>query len=102
MTEAKDELAVVYKFVNGSHFFVGDEGCKFTQGLCVGSRDLKDAFDQVTPALQFLLKANFGIDAACFGMLKGLDGKTMLEELEARGYDMTTLRFSIQKKQEGA
>lgn len=33
-----------------------------------------------------------------FGMLRGYDGKTLLQELDERGYDMTTLKFSIQKK----
>jgi hypothetical protein len=33
------ELLVQYKLVNGSHFFVGDDGCDETAGLCVGSRD---------------------------------------------------------------
>jgi hypothetical protein len=27
------------------------------------------------------------------------DGRTLAQELEARGYDLTTLRFSIRKKQ---
>jgi|688.fasta_scaffold1307146_1 hypothetical protein len=27
-----------------------------------------------------------------------LDGKTLRQELEARGYDMTTLKFSVMKK----
>lgn len=30
--------------------------------------------------------------------LKGHDGKSFIEELEARGYDITTLKFTIEKK----
>lgn len=58
-------LEVQYKFVNGSHFFVGSEGCKETEGLCVGSRNLKEAFHQVAPALKFLLARNHDIDTDC-------------------------------------
>jgi hypothetical protein len=65
MMTTPDTLNVVYKLVNGSHFFVGDDHCPYTTGLCVGNRDLKKAFDQVSPALQFLLKANHGVDAVC-------------------------------------
>ena len=28
------------------------------------------------------------------------EGKTLVQELEARGYDLTTLRFSIRRKQQ--
>jgi len=59
------QLMVQYKLVNGSHFFVGSEGCAETAGLCVGSRNLKRAFDQVGPALTYLLKRNHNIDAVC-------------------------------------
>ena len=59
------ELLVQYKLVNGSHFFVGHDGCEETEGLCVGSRDLKKAFDQVGPALTYLLKKNHEIDTQC-------------------------------------
>jgi hypothetical protein len=34
-----------------------------------------------------------------FDDIKGLDGKTMRQELEVRGYDITTMKFSIQQKQ---
>jgi len=30
--------------------------------------------------------------------LKGHDGKSFIEELEARGYDITTLKFTIERK----
>ena len=33
-----------------------------------------------------------------FGFEKGFGGMTLREELESRGYDLTTLRFSIRKK----
>lgn len=54
-----------YKLVNGFHFFVGYDGCEETEGLCVGSWDLKKAFEQVGPALTYLMKKNHGIDAVC-------------------------------------
>ena len=40
-------------------------------------------------------------DAAMLGhMFEGIewDGKTLIQELESRGYDLTTLKFSIQQK----
>ena len=59
------QLMVQYQFVNGSHFFVGTDGCAETIGLCVGSRDLKEAFDRVAPALMYLLKRNYGLNVTC-------------------------------------
>lgn len=63
--KSQHELLVQYKLVNGSHFFVGHDGCEETAGLCVGSRDLKKAFDQVGPALTYLLKKNHETDVVC-------------------------------------
>ncbi len=65
MTKASGKLLVQYQLVNGSHFFVGVDGCAETTGLCVGSRDLKKAFDQVGPALTYLLRRNHDITAVC-------------------------------------
>ncbi|MEO1206100.1 MAG: hypothetical protein AAFV45_07185 [Pseudomonadota bacterium] len=64
-TKEPPALMVQYKLVDGTHFFIGAEECEETQGLCVGSRNLKEAFEQVTPALEFLLEANHGIDIRC-------------------------------------
>lgn len=61
MASTSDKLTVAYLCVNGSHFFIGTKASPLTEGLCVGSRNLKQAFEQVTPALTFLLKANHGI-----------------------------------------
>lgn len=33
-----------------------------------------------------------------FNHVKGLDGKPFIQELEERGYDITTLQFSIRRK----
>lgn len=63
--KSQHALLVQYKLVNGSHFFVGQDGCEETAGLCVGSRDLRKAFDQVGPALTYLLKKNHEIDVVC-------------------------------------
>lgn len=51
--------------VDGSHFFVAPDGCDKTKGLCVGSRSMEDAYQQVGPVLSFLMKENHGI-AVCF------------------------------------
>ena len=38
-------------------------------------------------------------DAYGYNISKGSDGnRTLVQELEARGYDITTLRFSVHKK----
>lgn len=42
-------------------------------------------------------KQDGGMLAAAFEMCKLLDNKTLLQELEDRGYDITTLKFSIEK-----
>jgi hypothetical protein len=54
----------------------------------------------------FLFQRGEGVDRAdghllynSLGHVKTIGGqRTLLEELEARGYDMTTLRFSIDKR----
>ncbi len=61
----KEPIVVEYHLINGSHFFVAPDGCELAAGLCVGSRNLKEAFDQVGPALQYLLKANHRIEVKC-------------------------------------
>lgn len=62
----RDEQPIVVRHlvIDGSHFFVGHEGEK-TEGLCVGSRNMKEAYEQVGPVLSFLLKANFGLRIVC-------------------------------------
>lgn len=37
--------------------------------------------------------------ADCFENIRTYTGKTLVQELQDRGYDVTTLRFSIKKKQ---
>ncbi len=44
-------------------------------------------------------KADGSLLYSFLAYLKGLHGKTFVEELEARGYDLTTLRFSIRQKE---
>lgn len=36
---------------------------------------------------------------SAFSYVKGLNSKTFVEELESRGYDLTTLKFSIKYKE---
>lgn len=93
------QLVVQYKLVNGSHFFVGDERCPETTGLCVGSRNLRDAFDQVGPALSYLLKKNYDVETPCVPsrtfhefrqwLLAGIDGVLLGDDSAAR-FDSVT------------
>lgn len=39
-----------------------------------------------------------GMLSTAFNYVKGLHGTTLVKELEARGFDLTTLRFSIERK----
>lgn len=45
-------------------------------------------------------KADGNLMMGVFGLTPMFTGKTLTAELEARGYDLTTLRFSIQRKRE--
>lgn len=49
-------------------------------------------------ALLYHHSSNGGMLAYYFEGMKWPGDKTLAQELEARGYDLTTLRFSIQKK----
>lgn len=49
--------------------------------------------------------ANQGVQATAFQVLKALaevERRTLRAELEARGYDITTLRFQIDRKKDGS
>lgn len=54
------KVQVLYKFVDGAHFFVSDD--KETIGLCVAHSDLRTAYHEVGDALTFLFKENQGAD----------------------------------------
>lgn len=55
------QVKVLYKFVDGAHFFVsGDES---TTGLCVGQKSLAEAFAAVPLQLTKLFKLNHQVDA---------------------------------------
>ena len=43
-------------------------------------------------------KPTGGMLASAFERIVVFDGRTLAQELEARGYDLTTLRFQIRKK----
>ena len=49
-------VKVLYKFVDGAHFFVSDD--KETIGLCVAHKDLETAFNAVAPTLTKLFREN--------------------------------------------
>ena len=53
-------VKVLYKYVDGAHFFVSDD--KETAGLCVAHTDLSTAYHDVGKALSFLYKENHGED----------------------------------------
>lgn len=44
-------------------------------------------------------KATAGLIAGHLGIIKCVYGNTLTEELEKRGYDLTTLKFSISRKE---
>ena len=49
---------VLYKFVDGAHFFVAND--EATTGLCVAHADVKKAYGAVAPQLTKLFKLNHG------------------------------------------
>lgn len=55
-----DTVKVLYKFVDGAHFFVsGDEA---STGLCVAHQDVQKAFDAVPVQLKKLFEKNHGME----------------------------------------
>lgn len=54
-------VKVLYKFVDGAHFFVSDDEASL--GLCVAHTDAHQAFDAVSVQLKKLFKLNHNIDA---------------------------------------
>lgn len=44
-------------------------------------------------------KQTGGLLASLFEQHRNSDGRTLAQELDARGYDLTTLRFSIRRKE---
>lgn len=55
------QVKVLYKFVDGAHFFVsGDEA---TTGLCVAHKNVEAGFDAVPVQLKKLFKMNHDIEA---------------------------------------
>ncbi len=53
-------VKVLYKCVDGAHFFTS--GDSKTQGLCVAHKNLKIAFMEVAPTLSVLFKENYNED----------------------------------------
>lgn len=54
-------LKVLYKYVDGAHFFVSDD--EKTLGLCVAHTDAVKAFEAVGAQLKALFKENYDEDA---------------------------------------
>jgi len=52
------ELKVLYKKVDGAHFFVSND--EKTLGLCVAHKDAKTAYEAVAKQLTILLQENYG------------------------------------------
>jgi hypothetical protein len=61
MTTNEKSVSVVYKFIDGAHFFTSTD--PLARGLCVASSDLRVAYDDIPRQLTTLLKSNHGIDA---------------------------------------
>lgn len=59
MTKDQDCLVVLYSFIDGAHFFTSKD--PLAKGLCVASKDLQAAFNEVTYQLKILLKDNHGV-----------------------------------------
>ncbi|MBC7158516.1 MAG: hypothetical protein H5U21_00490 [Porphyrobacter sp.] len=54
-------VKVLYKFVDGAHFFVSND--EASVGLCVAHESLEKAFDAVEIQLTKLFRKNHGIEA---------------------------------------
>jgi hypothetical protein len=53
-------VKVLYKFVDGAHFFVSND--EASVGLCVAHNDLETAFNSVEIQLEKLFKKNHGVE----------------------------------------
>lgn len=54
------EVKVLYKFVEGTHFFVSDD--EQSAGLCVADDEIEIAFNAVEVQLEKLFKLNHGMN----------------------------------------
>jgi hypothetical protein len=59
MTKVQDCILVLYSFIDGAHFFTSRD--PLAKGLCVASKDLQAAFNEVSYQLKVLLKNNHNI-----------------------------------------
>ena len=55
-----DKVNVLYKYVDGAHFFISDD--ESSLGLCVAHKDPIKAFEAVSIQLSKLFKENHGAD----------------------------------------
>ncbi len=55
-----EQVNVLYKYVDGAHFFVSDD--EKTKGLCVAHTNPAKAFEAVSVTLEKLFKENHGED----------------------------------------
>lgn len=55
----KECIHVLYSFIDGAHFFTSRD--PLAKGLCVASKDLQAAFNEVSYQLKILLKNNYDI-----------------------------------------
>ena len=62
MTGTTETVTVLYKYVDGAHFFVS--GDSKTRGLCIAHNDLSVAFKAVAPTLKILFRENHNEDVA--------------------------------------
>lgn len=69
MADKKKEMqiSVTYSFIDDAHFFTSKD--VKARGLCVASKDLATAFNEVSFQLKTLLHENEGIEANCQSML---------------------------------
>jgi hypothetical protein len=56
--ETMSNIKILYKFIDGAHFFVSNE--REAAGLCVANANLKTAFDEVANQLNVLFEHNHG------------------------------------------
>lgn len=59
--QAPGKIRIVYKYIDGAHFFVSDD--QLAAGLCVASEDFATAYGEVSAQLSLLFKLNHGQDA---------------------------------------
>jgi len=71
-------IEIIYKYVDGAHFFVSND--KMAYGLCVAHKDLRTAFQSLSPALSKLFLVNHGVTADFKPQIKYAEFRAIIEK----------------------